>query len=57
MRRKGFARHRRTSICQKLPMVHEEKLYLQRYMIRLQYQHGYMTGKISNADETLVGLV
>uniref|UniRef100_A0A6G5A925 Putative pogo transposable element n=1 Tax=Rhipicephalus microplus TaxID=6941 RepID=A0A6G5A925_RHIMP len=55
MRRKGFALRRRTSICQKLPEMYEDKLIeFQLYVNNLRRQHGYMLGQIGNADETPV---
>lgn len=54
MRRKGFALHQRTSICQKLPEAYKDKLVeFQRY-VRLRQQHGYTLGQIGNANETPV---
>ncbi|KAH7931738.1 hypothetical protein HPB51_029766 [Rhipicephalus microplus] len=53
MKRKGFSLRRRTGICRKLPEEYEEKLQsLQRFLLILRHNNGYLLGQIGNADQT-----
>ncbi|KAH8040172.1 hypothetical protein HPB51_009550 [Rhipicephalus microplus] len=43
----------RTGICPKLPEEYEEKLHsLQRFVLNLRHNNGYLLGQIGNADQT-----